>query len=149
MPNKISIHLLNSQAFCEYQIHLEYVKGLEAPLTDDIMRGKEIHEKLEKEHLEEAEEEMAIEEAMEKAVKEKITYIMREIPVECEILKGYIDEINFQPEKIIIIEKIKPKIPAFLIDFGKILYYYRKRIILLNIILIFYHFRCFIPRFKI
>lgn len=104
MGYKIPIHLLHTQAFCEYQIYLGYVKGFKAPETPEIRKGKDVHQELEKNHLEKAEGAISIKGAISKAKKEKVTLVMREVPVEGECLYGLIDEINFTPSSIIIID---------------------------------------------
>lgn len=43
MAERIPIHWLHSQAYCEYQIFLEKVKGIQPELTLEVQHGIEAH----------------------------------------------------------------------------------------------------------
>jgi len=101
--NKIPIHWLHSQAYCEYQIYLEHVLGKEGKITSEMEKGKKVHSMLEEKHKEKAEIKLSVKDALEKSQKEKIILVGREVYVENENLMGLIDEIHFTPNKIIII----------------------------------------------
>ena len=45
--DKIPIHWLHTQTYCEYQIYLEKVKGIKAEITEQMKKGKEKHKELE------------------------------------------------------------------------------------------------------
>jgi CRISPR-associated exonuclease Cas4 len=61
--NHVPIHLLYTQAYCERQIYLEYIKGVEALPTQEMIKGSEKHGSLEQEHKEKAEIELSISDA--------------------------------------------------------------------------------------
>lgn len=50
MVGRIPIHLLHTQAFCEYQLFLERVKRVQVERTLDMQIGDKIHAMLEEEH---------------------------------------------------------------------------------------------------
>jgi len=104
MNNKIPIHWLHSQAYCEYQIYLEHVKGIEVEPTPEMNEGKEVHAILEEDHKKKAKLKLSIIDALKKSQKEKITLVGREIPVRGNYLYGLIDEVHFMPTQIIIID---------------------------------------------
>lgn len=104
MIEKIPISLLHSQVYCEYQIFLERVRGIEVEPTEEMKVGKEVHSLLEDEHKKRAKLELSIPDAMKKSIKEKITLIGREIRVFGNLLYGKIDEVHFMPSQIIIID---------------------------------------------
>jgi len=109
---KIPIHLLNSQTYCEYQIYLEYVKGIKVKPTLEMNKGREIHKALEKEHKKKAKFKLSVMDAIKKSQKEKITLVGREIPVTGNYLCGFIDEILLMPDQIVIIDD-KPNSYSF------------------------------------
>ena len=45
--NNFPISWLNQQGYCEYQIYLEYMKGIETAPTSAMTHGSEIHNQLE------------------------------------------------------------------------------------------------------
>jgi len=104
MNKKIPIHWLHSQVYCEHQIYLEYVKGVEVEPTPEMQKGKEIHAILEDQHRKKAQLELTIAEALQKAKHEKKSLIGREVPVIGNHLYGLIDEIHFTPYHIVIID---------------------------------------------
>lgn len=94
MNDKIPIHWLHSQAYCEYQIYLEHVKRIEVEPTPEMNEVKEVHTILE-DHKKKAKFKLSINDALRKSQKEKITLIGREIPVTANYLYGLIDEVHF------------------------------------------------------
>ena len=104
MNGKIPIHWLHSQAYCEYQIYLEHVKGIKVAPTPEMNNGKEIHSLLEENHKKKAKLKLSTKDALEKSQKEKIILIGREIPVSGNYLYGLIDEVHFTPNRIVIID---------------------------------------------
>lgn len=110
---KIPIHWLHSQAYCEYQIYLEYVRGVEVEPTIEMRIGKNVHLLLEEEHEKKAELKLTVENAIKKAQEEKIVLVGREIPVIGNRLYGSIDEAHFMPDQIVIIDD-KPNSVPFL-----------------------------------
>ncbi|MEM2918856.1 MAG: CRISPR-associated protein Cas4 [Candidatus Altiarchaeota archaeon] len=113
MKSKIPIHLLNTFAYCEYQIYLEKVKGIEVEPTIEMQKGKETHSFLEEEHLKKAELELTVDQAIKKAILDNVKIIGREIPVSGEHIYGLIDEAHFMPYKILIIDDKPGNFPYF------------------------------------
>ena len=105
MNNKIKISWLHSHDYCEHQIYLEHVLGLKVEPTQEMIIGREVHKMLEQEHMEKAELEIAdVNEAIRMAIEEKMILTGREIKVDNGILYGKIDEIEFTPNFITIID---------------------------------------------
>ena len=104
MKNRIPIHWLHSQAYCEYQIYLEHVIDIVVEPTPKMNGGKEVHTILEEDHKKKAKLKLSINDALKKSQKEKITLVGREIPVMGNYLYGLIDEVHFMPNHIIIID---------------------------------------------
>jgi len=111
--SRIPIHWLHTQRYCEYQIYLENVVGLEAPPTAEMLRGSEIHDNLDEEHEKRAELEMTVKEALIKAPQESIVLVSRDVPVMGSALIGRIDEVAFEPSRILIIDD-KPSAVAYI-----------------------------------
>lgn len=102
---KIPIFMLASSEYCEYQFYLEKVVGVGAEDTPEIRAGIEKHDVLFEKHLSEREEELVdvateIEKVMETGTKWKV----RELEVQNEDLIGRIDEVQFSPSGILIID---------------------------------------------
>ncbi len=101
--NNFPISWLNQQGYCEYQIYLEYVKGIETEPTEAMTHGSRIHEELEDIFKQDATP-STFEDAVE-ASKEKAT-----LSRECFVIapqygiRGYIDEIWMKPDEIVIID---------------------------------------------
>ena len=53
--NNFPISWLNQQGYCEYQIYLQYIKGIKTPETKAMQKGTDIHNQLEEKFLESAE----------------------------------------------------------------------------------------------
>lgn len=111
MERRIPIHWLHTQRYCEYQIYLEKVLGLEAPPTEEMLRGVDIHDRLGEEHEREAELELSVNEALARAPAEGIILISRDIYVEGTSLIGRIDEVVFEPSRIVIIDDKPSAVP--------------------------------------
>ncbi len=101
--NNFPISWLNKQGYCEYQLYLEHLKGIEVGKTNAMKRGTEIHEKLE-ENFKQTATETTFDEAI-KISKEK-PILSREVFVISPKygIRGYIDEIQIKPKEIIIID---------------------------------------------
>ncbi len=100
----IPVHWLHTHTYCEYQIYLEKVQGLVAPPTPDMIAGAEKHAILDAEHEKKAEVELTVNEAATKAKLEAVSLISRDIVVKGNTLYGRIDEVVFEPGRIVIID---------------------------------------------
>lgn len=105
--------MLNTLAYCEYQIYLEKVKGIEVKETIEMQKGKEAHSLLEEEHKKKAVHELTVDQAIRKAIFENVKIIGREIPVSGENIYGLIDEAHFMPTQILIIDDKPGNFPYF------------------------------------
>lgn len=97
---------LSKQAYCEYQIFLENIKGIKVWDTKEMVTGTKKHEKLFKEHKERATDEGTVEQFMKRAKKENVSFVLRELRVIApEVgLHGSIDEVVINPDSIEIID---------------------------------------------
>ncbi|WP_407453056.1 CRISPR-associated protein Cas4 [Methanobrevibacter sp.] len=101
--NNFPISWLNQQGYCEYQLYLEYMKGIETPATPEMTHGSEIHHQLE-EIFKQDSEQSTFEDALESS-KENAS-----MSRECFVIapkygiRGYIDEIWMKPDEIVIID---------------------------------------------
>ncbi|MFC2022655.1 hypothetical protein ACFLTL_00615 [Chloroflexota bacterium] len=111
--NLIPIHWLHTHAYCELQIYLEKVQGLEAPPTIEMLAGAAKHDILDKEHEKKAELDLTVKEASTKAQLEAVSLISRDISVKGNALYGRIDEVVFEPARIIIIDDKPSAQPYF------------------------------------
>lgn len=111
--NLIPVHWLHTHAYCELQIYLEKVQGLEAPPTVEMLAGAEKHAILDEEHEKKAELDLTVNEAFAKAQLEAISLISRDIYVKGTALYGRIDEVVFEPTRIIIIDDKPSAQPYF------------------------------------
>jgi len=109
----IPVHWLHTHAYCELQIYLEKVQGLEAPPTVEMLVGAEKHAILDKEHEKKAELDLTVNEASTKAQLEAVSLISRDISVKGTALYGRIDEVVFEPARIIIIDDKPSAQPYF------------------------------------
>ena len=96
--NNYPISWLNQQGYCEYQIYLEYVKGIETQPTRAMTHGSQIHQELEnifKKDSTPAKFEDAVEESKTQAS------LSREVFVVAPNygIRGYIDEIWMKPDE--------------------------------------------------
>ncbi len=109
--NNFPISWLNQQGYCEYQIYLQYMKGIETSPTQAMIRGTEVHNQLEEKFSETATP-ATFDEVVEMSKTEAT------VTRECFVLsaeygiRGFIDEIWMTPEEIVIIDD-KPGSKAF------------------------------------
>lgn len=109
--NNFPISWLNQQGYCEYQIYLQYMKGIKTQPTRAMLKGTDVHSQLEEEFLKDAEE-ATFNEVLESSKKEAT------ISRECFVIstdygiRGFIDEIWMTPTEIVIIDD-KPGSRAF------------------------------------
>ncbi len=109
----VPIHLLHTQAYCEYQIYIEYVKGIEVEPTLEMHLGSERHESLDEEHKKKAKLELSMDQALAKSEAEDIALISREVYIQGSNTLGRIDEILIEPNKITIIDDKPNPTPYF------------------------------------
>ena len=101
--NNFPISWLNKQGYCEYQIYLENMKGIETPATPEMTHGSDIHNQLENIFKQEATP-ATFEDAVE-ASKETASMSRECFVVAPEYgIRGFIDEIWMKPEEIVIID---------------------------------------------
>lgn len=101
--NNFPISWLNQHGYCEYQLYLEYVKGVETKPTPAMTHGSQIHHDLEeifKQESTPAKFEDAVESSKQEASMSREVFV---ISPEHGI-RGYIDEIWMKPEEIVIID---------------------------------------------
>ena len=108
----IPVHWLHTHAYCEYQLYLEKAIGIEAPPTQEMLAGSSQHSLLDAEHEKKAEIELTVNEAAQKAQIEAVTMISRDIFVRGNSLYGRIDEVLFEPIRIIIVDD-KPSLQPY------------------------------------
>ena len=111
--HRIPISLLQSQSYCEYQIYLEHVKGVEPEITPEVKKGIDAHASLDEAHKAAAELELSIGEALTKAKAEGLVLSARELYVKGHELIGCIDEVVFMQDRILVIDD-KPSDVAWL-----------------------------------
>ena len=101
--NNFPISWLNTQAYCEYCIFLENVKGIAAKPTKAMMEGTKGHEELEVRFKKDAEP-ATFQEMLETSRTAEI--LSRELPVESARhgIRGFIDEVWMTPDEFIIID---------------------------------------------
>ncbi len=100
----IPVHWLHTHAYCEFQLYLEKAVGVEAEPTIEMLAGAQQHAFLDAEHVKKAEVELTIDEAAAKAQLEVVTLVSRDVSVRGTALYGRIDEVVFEPARIIIID---------------------------------------------
>jgi CRISPR/Cas system-associated exonuclease Cas4 (RecB family) len=108
----IPVHWLHTHAYCEFQLYLEKAVGVEAPPTQEMLAGSHQHGFLDAEHEKKAEVELTVSEAAQKAQLEAVTMISRDISVRGLSLYGRIDEVLFEPARIIVVDD-KPSIQPY------------------------------------
>ena len=103
-PRFLHISWLYAQDYCEYQLYLDQVKGVEVDDTPAMVEGSAEHQRLEDEFLAKAEAEYTFEEAVEESQKTPIS--SRELYVEDRSLgiRGYIDELILNPDGFTVID---------------------------------------------
>ncbi len=109
----IPIHWLHTHAYCEYQLYLEKALGVEAPPTTEMLAGAAKHAVLDEEHERKAEVELTVSEASTRVQLEAISLVSRDISVTGAALYGRIDEVIFEPNRIIIIDDKPSAQPYF------------------------------------
>lgn len=109
----IPIHLLHTQAYCEHQIYLEHVKGVEVAPTIEMQKGIDKHESLDEEHRGKAEVKLTIDEAQIRSVSEGVALKSRDVYVQGSATYGRIDEIIIEPSRIVIIDDKPTPVPFF------------------------------------
>ena len=101
--NNFPISWLNIQGYCEYQLYLEYMKGIKTAKTHEMKMGSSIHQQLEDAFIKDATP----------ATFEEVVDLSKTQPTitrECEVIsqkygiRGFIDEIQMSPEEILIID---------------------------------------------
>lgn len=101
--NNFPISWLNKQGYCEYQLYLEYMKGIESPATPEMTHGSEIHQQLE-DIFKQDSTPSTFEDAVE-ASKEEASMSRECFVVSPEYgIRGFIDEIWMKPDEIVIID---------------------------------------------
>ena len=109
--NNFPISWLNQQGYCEYQIYLQYMKGIKTSPTSAMLKGTGIHNELEEKFIETATP-ATFDEVVEMSKTEAT------ISRECFVIsprdgiRGFIDEIWMKPTEIVIIDD-KPGTRAF------------------------------------
>jgi CRISPR-associated exonuclease Cas4 len=109
----IPVHWLHTHAYCEYQLFLEKAVGIETPPTPEMLSGSGQHEFLDTEHKKKAKIELTTGEAVEKARIEGVSLVTRDAFVKGTALFGRIDEIVFEPNRIVIIDDKPGSRPYF------------------------------------
>ena len=101
--NNFNISWLNQMAYCEQQLKIQYLQGIETKRTAQMKQGSSEHKKLEDEFLKTAKT-APLEEIINISYKQKT--ISREMFVLSEKygIRGFIDEIWVMPDKILIID---------------------------------------------
>ncbi|MBQ9026539.1 MAG: Dna2/Cas4 domain-containing protein [Methanobrevibacter sp.] len=101
--NNFPISWLNQQGYCEYQIYLQYMKGIKTSPTNAMLRGTEVHNTLEENFIKDATP-ATFDEVVE------MSKTQATISRECFVIspddgiRGFIDEIWMTPEEIVIID---------------------------------------------
>ena len=109
--NNFPISWLNQQGYCEYQIYLQYMKGIKTSPTKAMLEGTHEHNMLEEKFSQTATP-ATFDEAVEMSKSEGT------LTRECFVLapeygiRGFIDEIWMTPDEIVIIDD-KPGTKAF------------------------------------
>lgn len=108
--NNFPISWLNKQGYCEYQLYLEYMKGIKTASTPEMTQGSQIHKELEEIFKQDATP-ATFEEVVESSKTEAA------ISRECEVIsprygiRGFIDEIRMMPDEIVIIDDKPSRTP--------------------------------------
>ncbi len=109
----IPVSWLHTYGYCEYQLYLEKALGVEAPPTPEMLTGTHRHNYLDDEHEKKAEIALTVPEAAQKAQFEAVVMVSRDISVRGKSLFGRIDEVAFEPNRIIIIDDKPTALPYF------------------------------------
>lgn len=101
--NNFPISWLNQQGYCEYQIYLQYFKGIHVGQTRAMAQGTAEHQKLEDKFKETAE--IATFDEVVETSKETTTVSREVFVISPENgIRGFIDEIQMTPTEFIIID---------------------------------------------
>ena len=103
-PDPIPVSWLHTHAYCEVQLFLEKALGIEAPPTPEMVAGSRQHAALDAAHEKSAETELTVEDAARKAQMEAVVMLSRDISVRGTSLYGRIDEVAFEPGRIVVID---------------------------------------------
>ncbi len=109
--NNFPISWLNQQGYCEYQIYLQYMKGIKTSPTSAMLKGTSIHNELEEKFIETATPatfDEVVETSKTEATISRECFVMSP----SEGIRGFIDEIWMKPTEIVIIDD-KPGTKAF------------------------------------
>jgi CRISPR-associated protein Cas4 len=101
--NNFSISWLNKQGYCEYQLYLEHMEGIETAPTAQMTHGSDIHKQLEdcfKKDATPSTFEDALETSKEDAIMSRECFVI----APNYGIRGYIDEIWMKPDEIVIID---------------------------------------------
>lgn len=112
MVDKIPIHWLHSQAFCEYEIYLATVKGVPDPYPDrtDLVEGRAAHTTLLDNHMKDAvPTTLTIPELAQEAKRTYACQVLRELQVTGHRLYGLIDEVEIHAHGHIYVLEDKPR----------------------------------------
>ena len=103
-PRFLHISWLYAQDYCEYQLYLDQVKGVQVDDTPAMLEGSAEHQRLEDEFLARARVEYTFEEAVEESKSTPIS--SRELYVEdaSRGIRGYIDELILEPTGFTVID---------------------------------------------
>ncbi len=104
VTDRIPISWLHSYVYCEYQIYLEHIRGVQPEITPEVQEGIDFHASLDEAHKAAAELEITVTDALAKAQEEGIVLSAREVRVEGTHLVGYIDEVVFLRDRILIVD---------------------------------------------
>ena len=101
--NNFPISWLNQQGYCEYQLYLEYMKGIKTQPTKAMTYGTQIHKELEdifKQDSTPSTFEDTVEDSKTDAIMSRECYVV----APDYGIRGYIDEIWMKPDEIVIID---------------------------------------------
>ena len=101
--NNFPISWLNKQGYCEYQLYLEHMEGIETAPTRAMTHGSDVHNQLEdifKRDATPTSFEDAIETSKENALMSRECFVV----APKYGIRGFIDEIWMKPDEIIIID---------------------------------------------
>lgn len=102
--NKIPVSWLADYAYCEYQIYLEHVKGVDMGERPEGQRDREGRVICDEVYKALAEIGLGVGEALAKAQREGITLSARGVVVEGIDLAGCIDEVVFMPDRVLVVD---------------------------------------------
>ena len=101
--NNFPISWLNQQGYCEYQLYLEYMKGIETRPTEAMTHGSQIHKQLENIFNKDATP-AKFEDAVEASKTEASMSREGTVVAPDYGIRGDIDEIWMKPDEIVIID---------------------------------------------